>query len=163
MLVFISILSLGFALLYPRFQERVFARQLDDTVSAIEGLRAASSAFEQQGRDWPAPSPPGVTPPELVSAFPAQHQLGAEGYTLEWNRWETVDRREASLPQEPAAGSQDDSPVDNVPSGPTTLFRTMGGVTVYSGSSALLAALLEHYGTRLSFVRDTTWTLMIPR
>jgi len=163
MLVFISILSLGFALLHPRLRERAFAQQLDDTVSAIERLRAASSAFEEQDRDWPAPSPPGVTPPELVSAFPAQHQLGAEDYTLEWNRWETVDRPQTGLPPEPAARSQDDSPADGVPSAPTTLFRTMGGVTVYSGNSALLAGLLEHYGTRLSFVRDTTWTLMIPR
>ena len=162
-LVFLSILTLGFALAYPRLQERAFEQQLDGAVSAIETLRAAASAFLNQNRDWPAPSPAGVTPPELVSAFPAEQRLAVAGYSLEWNRWEIVDRAEVVLPPEPVALSQGDSPGDSVPAGPTTLFRTMGGPTVYSGNSALLAGLLEHYGTRLSFVRDTTWTLVIPR
>ena len=163
MLVLLSILTLAFALLYPRLQERAFEQKLSSAVSAIETLRAASSAFEKQDRDWPAPSPPGTTPPELISAFSAEYQLGAEGYTLEWNRWETVDRPRVALPPEPTVPSPSDSLASSVPSSPTMRFRTMGGVTVYSGNSALLAGLLEHYGTRLSFVRDTIWTLMIPR
>ena len=161
--VFLSFLTLGFALLYPRLQERAFDQQLDGAVSAIETLRAAASGFLNQNRDWPAPSPAGVAPPELVSAFPAEYRLAVEGYALEWNRWEIVDRPEVVLPPEPVALSQEDSPDDSVPTRSTTLFRTVGGLTVYSGDSALLAGLLEHYGTRLSFVRDTTWTLVIPR
>ena len=137
-------------------------------MSLIEALREASSAFEDQDRDWPAPSPPGVTPPELASTLPPEHDLAAEGYTLAWNRWETVDRSRVGFAPEPSAPApsaptQPDSPADSVPSVPTTRFRTMGGVTVYSGNSALLAGLLEHYGTSLSFVRDTTWTLVILR
>lgn len=165
MLVLLAILTLALAVAYPRLRERAFERQLDGAVSMIEALREASSAFEDQDRQWPAPSPPGVTPPELASTFPTEHDLAAEGYTLEWNRWETVDRSrapESSAPA-PSAPTQQDSRADSVTSVPTTRFRTMGGVTVYSGDSALLAGLLEHYGTSLSFVRDTIWTLMIPR
>ena len=162
-LVFLSILTLGFALVHPRLQQLAFYQQLDGAVSAVETLRAASSAFLSLNRDWPAPSPAGVAPPGLVSAFPAEYSLAGEGYALEWNRWEIVDRPEVVLPVDPAALSQGDPLEDSVPTIPTTLFRTMGGLTVYSGNSALLAGLLEHYGTRLSFVRDTTWTLVIPR
>ena len=163
MLVFLSILTLGFALVYPQLQERAFEQQLDEAVSAIETLRAASSAFLNRNREWPAPSPAGVTPPELVSAFPAEYRLAVQGYTLEWNRWEIVDRLEVVSPPASTAFSQGESVEDSMPTTPTSLFRTRGGLTVYSTNSALLAGLLEHYGTRLSFVRDTTWTLVIPR
>ena len=155
MLVFLSILTLGFALLYPRMQERAFDQLLQEAVSAVDTLRAAASVFLDQNREWPAPSPAGDTPTELISALPAEYGLAMEGYALEWNRWEIVDR--------PEVASQGASPRDTVPTRVTTLFRTRGGVTVYSGNSALLAGLLEHYGTRLSFVRDTTWTLVVPR
>ncbi len=162
-LVLLSILTLGFALVYPRLQERAFEQQLDGAVSAIETLRAAASAFLNQNRDWPAPSPAGVTPPELVSAFPPEYRLAVEGYALEWNRWEIVDLPEIVLPPESEELSQEDLPGDSVPTRPTALFRTLGGLTLYAGNSALLARLLEHYGASLSFVRDTTWTLVIPR
>ena len=162
-LVLLSILTLGLVLVYPRLQERAFEQQLDGAVSAIETLRAASSAFLNQNRDWPGSSPAGVTPPELVSALPPEYRLAVEGYALEWNRWEIIDRPEIVLPPEPEELSQQDLPGDGVPAGPTASFRAMGGLTVYSGNSALLAGLLKHYGTSLSFVRDTTWTLVIPR
>ena len=162
-LVLLSVLTLGLALVYPRLQDRAFEQQLDGAVSAIETLRAASSAFLNQNLDWPGPSPAGVTPPELVSAFPPEYRLAVEGYALAWNRWEIVDRPKIALPPEPEELSQEDSPGDSVPTRPTAIFRTMGGLTVYSGNSALLAGLLEHYGTSLSFARDTTWTLVIPR
>ena len=167
MLVFLSLLTLAFATAFPRLQERAFAQQLDGAVSAIEALRVAASNFEEQGLDWPAPSPPGVTPPELVSTFPAQYDLAADDYSLEWNRWETVDRQGRSEPGFPAPArsvpAPQDSPPGSVPSLLTTRFRKIGSVTVYSGDPALLAGLLRHYGTSRSFVRDTTWTLVIPR
>ena len=127
MLVFLSILTLGFALLYPRMQERAFGQQLEEAVSAIETLREAASAFRSQNREWPAPSPTGETPPELVSALPAEYRLAMEGYTLEWNRWEIVDLPEVAPPPEPSTLSPGDSPEDSVPTSLATLFRTRGG------------------------------------
>lgn len=163
MLVLISILTLGFALLYPQLRQRAFERQLEGAVAAVETLRAASSAFADQNSEWPAPSPAGVEPPELATALPAEYRLAMEGYTLEWNRWESVDRIEVPLPPEPGQPSLGDSLQDSVPTQAQIVFRTMGGVTVYSGDSSLLAGLLANYGPRLSFVRDTTWTLVVPR
>lgn len=163
MLVLLSILSLGFALVYPQLRQRAFEQHLEAAVSAVETLRVASSAFVDQNSEWPAPSPAGVEPPELATALPPEYRLAMEGYTLEWNRWETVDRIEVALPPEPGQPSVLDSPQDSVPTQTQIVFRTMGGVTVYSSDSSLLAGLLANYGPRLSWVRDTTWTLVVPR
>lgn len=163
MLVFLSILTLGFALVYPQLQQRAFEQQLQGAVSAVETLRAASSAFMNRTLEWPAPSPAGVAPSELASVLPPEFSLPRDGYTLAWNRWEIVDRTGVAVPPETAQLSQGDLPRDSVLTRTEIAFRTRGGLTIYSGNSALLAGLLGHFGTRLSFVRDTTWTLVVPR
>ena len=37
----------------------------------------------------------------------------------------------------------------------------LAGITVHAGEPSLLAALLRAYGRERSFVRDTTWTLIL--
>jgi len=40
--------------------------------------------------------------------------------------------------------------------------ETLGVVTVNSDDGRLLAALLERFGASRSFVRDSSWTLVVP-
>lgn len=162
-LVILSMLTLGFALVYPRLRHRAFTRQLEGAVAAVDTLRAASSNFLTQNRDWPAPSPEGVIPPELTSALPSGYSFVVEGYTLEWNRWETVEDPVVVAPPTSAAPTPGDSPSDTLLVAPPPTFHTIGGLSVHAGDSALLAGLLRHYGTDASFVRDTTWTLVMPQ
>ncbi len=41
------------------------------------------------------------------------------------------------------------------------VVRTGGAVVVHSSRELLLAELLRRYGEESSFVRDTTWTLLV--
>jgi hypothetical protein len=37
----------------------------------------------------------------------------------------------------------------------------VGAILVHTGTESLLADLLARYGTAVSYVRDTTWTLVV--
>ena len=56
----------------------------------------------------------------------------------------------------------EDNPPPEVPL-PQPLVSTSGGITVHTAETALLAELLSRYGATSSFVRDSTWTLVLPR
>jgi len=179
LLVVLSLLALGIVLVYPGLKERAFTGELNRAVEAVETLRSAASAFFGRDGDWPAPNPAGVLPPELATALPFAYSLTADGYSLEGNRWETVERpgvvlrpeplvlpreRPGLVPRlEPLVASEEVEPRDSVAVIQPPRYHTTGGITVHASDPALLAGLLRHFGTRLSFVRDTTWTLVIPQ
>ena len=55
-----------------------------------------------------------------------------------------------------------DAPPDTVGPELMPVVRQIGGIILHSSDGALLAELLQRYGTEASFVRDTTWTLVLP-
>jgi hypothetical protein len=55
-----------------------------------------------------------------------------------------------------------DAPPDDAPRTATPLVQLIGAVVVYSDDDRLLGELLARYGRNASFVRDTTWTLVLP-
>lgn len=95
-----------------------------------------------------------------------------EAYVLEWRRWNRIERVPAP-PNPPNATPVDpdeapppivgtaDSPPDSVGPELMPVVRQEGAVVVHSSEELLLAELLRRYGPDVSFVRDTTWTLLI--
>jgi hypothetical protein len=86
--------------------------------------------------------------------------LVRDGYTLQWTRWSVVDSVPAPLaPVETVPG---DAPPGGAPRTTVPLVQLIGAVVVYSDDDRLLGELLARYGRDASFVRDTTWTLVLP-
>ncbi len=166
-LVFLSLVSLIFAIVYPRIRRVAYEQRVDAAISNIETLGAAARRhFEQEGA-WPAEAPSGMIPAELVGDLPDGFSFEWEHYTVDWNLWKTVRTSEAILEEDP---SEDDEDLDEEPvqdedpepaSESITTIHPLAGITIYSDEQALLAMLLERYGADLSFVRDGSWTLIL--
>lgn len=157
----IAVLTLGLALGYPTIRARGFDASVAETVADVQTLRRSAEGYLRDNRAWPTPRAPGVIPSELFGAFPGQSDLRRGGYTLQWARFEVVDHVE--VPGQPNMESVplDVSP-DSIPPTLEPVVREVGAIVLYSSDDALIGALLERYGTRASFVRDTTWTLILP-
>ena len=155
----LALFALLLALVYPTLRARSFRGSLAETVTEVEAFRAGAQRSLQTTGSWPAPEVLGAIPPELSGVFPGETGLAREKYTLQWGRWEVVDYVEAppssALP--PA-----DAPPDTVGPEMIPVVREVGGIILHSSDGSLLAELLERYGKAASFVRDTTWTLVLP-
>ncbi len=172
-LVFLSLLSLIFAIVYPRIRRVAYEQRVDAAVHNIETLSAAvRSHFEEEG-SWPAEAPSGMIPAELVGDLPDGFSFEWEHYTVDWNLWETV-RAPDVVPEEevPEEDEDEDEYLDRDEMPPEELepeaapppvltVHPLAGITIYSDEQALLAMLLERYGEDLSFVRDGSWTLIL--
>lgn len=158
----VGALALVVALLYPLLRARGFQRMIEDVVMEVEAMRAgAVRSYELTGA-WPPAGGVGDLPPALTSSFEGHGALLRDDYALQWTSWEVVEaveapRSAATLP------STADAPPDSVGPPLVRVVRSVGGVVVHSGREELLAELLARYGAALSFVRDTTWTLRVPR
>lgn len=154
----LSAISLLLALAYPTLNARTFRGLVQDAVAQIETTRVGAVNARTELGVWPASGAPGEIPAELRAAFPADSTLAREGYTLQWSRWEIVEKVEAPR-------SDDAPPVDAAPASAAPQLvdavRDVGAITLHSGNDALLAELLGHYGAEHSFVHDTTWTLVV--
>jgi len=171
-LIVLSILSVGAAMVYPRLQERRFRERLDEVMAHVEAVRTGAMEYFTDQRGWPAPAEPGRVPSELASLLPPGFAFTNSGYTFEWRRWETVQAPPDAglaelpdvpeLPELPELLNVGEPVVDTTPSTRPPTIRTIAALTVHAGDDAILVELLDFYGSRASFVRDTTWTLMMP-
>ena len=154
-----AVFSLGAAFLYPTLRARSFRGLVDTTVSEVETMeRGARGVFSRTG-SWPTPGAPGAIPSELSGAFPSDSVLTREAYTLQWSRWEIVEKVETLVALQMPADA--DAPPDSVGPRLVSVVREVGGIVVHSGNDGLLAELLARYGSAESFVRDTMWTLVV--
>lgn len=169
----LAILALVAAALLPSYRARAFDRLVESAVADVDALRQAASRTRASSNAWPPAMPPGVVPVGASGVFPGDSALARDGYTLEWLLWERVEEtlapaRPPALPvldddEAPQSMIPDaaDAPPDSAAVEVVEVVRTGGAVVVHSGHPLLLAELLRHYGHDVSFVRDTTWTLLI--
>jgi hypothetical protein len=157
-----SILTLGLALLYPSLIERRFEGRLDQAVADVETVRSAASGFLTANQDWPDPGVPGEASTQLAAALPADFVMRAAEYTVQWERWEVVQAPPAPEDPDPIVRDEEGDAIVATPPAPSPTFHSIGGVTVHSSNGAILAGLLARYGPGSSFVRDSTWTLVLP-
>ena len=150
------------ALVYPAVSGRAFRGLVGDAVVEIESLRSAATRSYTTSGAWPGATEPGAMPTGMAGSFGGDTTLVREDYTLQWSVWEVVEETEipANVSVIPA---ETDARPDSVGPPTMTAVRQVGGIVLHSGRDELLAELLIRYGPEISFVRDTTWTLVVPR
>lgn len=160
-LLTLAALCLLAALAYPRIRrERVLA-SADFVATDVDSLSAAARRYRAHTGAWPRHAPPGQLPAGLSTADTAGPTMTTPRYRLEWNVWER-----------PAPLASGRTPPDSTPPGtpprqdaaerPTPLLDTLAGITVHGSDPRVLELLLERYGDARSFVRDSSWTLVLP-
>lgn len=156
-LIILAVLSLGASILYPITRQRAFEERVAAAVADVESLRSEALRLRDSQGAWPESAPTGELPPGSDS--PGLN-LVRESYTLQWSRWVSVE-----LPQPDTSAMPPPDDEDNPPPAvpiPRPLVSTSGGITVHTAEADLLAELLNRYGASSSFVRDTSWTLVLP-
>jgi hypothetical protein len=160
----VGVLALVLALAWPRAGQTMLARRVAAAQADVEAVRTAARSLEDRGRAWPAAAEPGVVPSGLAGHLPEGFSFRRGGYVLAWGRWEMVAGPPEELPK--TLTVPPDSPLTLPPDSVARILpevEQLGGVTVQARDARLLAALLDHYGPRRSFVRDGTWTLVLPK
>jgi hypothetical protein len=143
-LIGLSALVLLLALAYPALRARNVRVAFEEANADVETLRqSAVSSFENTGT-WP-----------LLDEARIRDR-----YSMEWRTLEFVEQVPAPPPLVDAVAG-DDPPPDSVGPPLRDSIVTAGGIVVHSRVDDLLASLLAHYGPESSFVRDSTWTLVL--
>lgn len=144
-LIGLATLSLLAALLYPGIRGYAFRTLVDSTVAEVDAMSSGARGVLSRTGSWPADS-----------------TIVRDAFTLQWRRWEEVEKVLAP-PSVAALPLGADAPPDSVGPLLVDVVREVGAIVVHSGSDALLAELLAQYGSAVSFARDTTWTLVVER
>jgi hypothetical protein len=151
------------AMAYPRAERALLWRTVAAAQADVEAVRTAAAAYRDEAGRWPAPAEAGVVPGELAGRLSPGFSFQAGPYTLEWGWWEAVDQEAQPVQEVPPVDFQPalPPPVDSVAEAQLPV-ETWGVVTVHSDDGRLLAALLERFGASQSFVREGSWTLVVP-
>lgn len=155
--ILLAVVALLAALAYPALKRRAFDGRFERVVQDVETLRRSALAYRDRTGAWAPGAGPRQRPPELGAHLDSL--FAREAYGIEWRRWEVVAMREMQPP--PVAPSARESGEQPVPTH-VPVVRLLGGITVHTGEEALLAELAVRYGDSISFVYDTTWTLVLP-
>ena len=174
-LVGLALVALLLAALLPTYRARAFDRTVDDAVADVDALATASLRLRDATGDWPDAPPAGRVPAGATGAFDNDSTMVRDAYTLEWRLLDRIEYVEAPTTPATSGALLDDDEVpapaqsragDPVPDSASVQMvataRTEGAVVVHSGDELLLTELLRRYGPDRSFIRDTTWTLVVP-
>jgi hypothetical protein len=153
-------LVLIWALFAPTLRARSFQNLVTTALNDVGALRDASLETVQAAGSWPTPAGPGVSPPEVAGIVSLDAPPPAGEFVLEWRVLNTVVQAEAPLPSNPTAIEGDAVP-DSLAIELIRAVRANGVIVVHSSNAELLAALLSQHGDTISFIRDTTWTLLV--
>lgn len=156
--VALALLVVLLALLYPALRARSARAGFDAAAADIEAARRGAETHFRAAGAWPGGAAPGQMPPALAASFAGDTSLVRIGYALQWTTWDVVDHVAAPAPRDIVT----DAPPDSVGPRLVPVVRRVGGVLVHSRDEALLAELLRRYSSEGGFVRDTTWTLVLP-
>jgi len=156
-LVFLATVSLAAALLYPAWSARGFRERVETAVADVEAVSAAARRALQETGRWPEAAPPGMAPPELAGLTGEGSAFSRTDFRVGWTSWNVVDSVEVVQPP-PAP---EDTPPETIGRMMAPVSRSVGGVSIHSGDSALLAELSEHFAGEPTFVLDTMWMLVL--
>ncbi len=152
-------MALAAALLRPTLDARSFRRVVTQAIADVDAVSVAARAARESTGRWPAGGDPGTRPVGLDALAGRDSVFSRPDYTLGWSVWDIVD----SVPAPPETGPAPmDAPPDTV--GPRMVPRVerVGGVSVYSGDSLLIAELTAHYADAAPLVLDTLWLMVLP-
>ena len=161
-LLVVAGLALLAAAAYPRAARAFLGREVAAAQADVETVSGAAAAYRAQAGGWPAPTEAGEVPEELAPHLPPGFSFRSGPYTLEWGRWEALGSV-APRPAEPPPGSPDAlEPPQADSAAPPPPVQGLGALTVHADDERILAALLERFGPGRSFVRERSWTLVLP-
>lgn len=153
---------------YPPLEHRAWERRVERVVSGVEAVKDAATRYRDDNGHWPGDAARRRVPADLAPLLPAGLELSTADYALRWRAWKVVE-----IPPQPVRPPVDSSaappgelltappsPADSMGTRPPVV-REMGGIEVRSSEEGLLAALLDRFGAARSFVRDSTWTLVL--
>lgn len=142
---------LVWSLVRPTVREADRSGRIERVAVDVTALVAAVEAYVEEHGQAPTGSEAGQAPAALAPWLRGAVPFAGDGYRLDLDRW-----AEVVVPPPPVAVD----PADSVPA-PTPFEVVRPAVTVHSGRPDLLAHMLETYGPARSFVRDTSWTLVL--
>lgn len=153
---------------YPLLAHRAYQKRVERVIARVEVLRTAATEYRTSTGHWPEGAAPGHVSDDLAKLLPAEVTLRGRDYSLGWTLWKVVEippqpvipTMAPGLPLPQPQSTAAPAPADSVGTRPPVV-REMGGITVNSPEDALLGALLKRYGSAMSFVRDSTWTLVM--
>jgi len=162
-LVVLSMLALGAALVYPILAQRQADERMADVIGRVEAVRQAAARYHDNQQDLPPNGGVGVAPQGLSTLLTPDFSFAGEGFALEWRLWDRAEEAEEVSIPDPVVPVEEEliTAADTAVAPPRTV-RSFGSLSVHSGEPFLLSGLLSRYGETSSFVRDTTWTLLIP-
>lgn len=160
-LLVLACVAVVLAVASPWLRREAFTEHVDQTVSVIDSVRSAAERYREREGRWPGDSPAGMTPTELSDLLPDDVSFVAPTYRLDWNRWTTVTKIDVSQSLPGSDAEPEAAPTPDSPTGPAYSFGVLAGITVHSADEGLLAALLDRYGRTASFVRDSSWTVVL--
>ena len=169
-----AVVLLIWAAVAPRLSARSFHSLSERASTDVEALRAAALGTVSSTGAWPTAAEAGTAPPELSGAYPGEASLTFDGYTLQWIGLAVTDYEEAPpvtyvAPDPDEEGDEGsrliiapgDAPPDSVGPEMRAVARRIGAVVLYTSNDELLADLLTRYGSTVSYVRDSVWTLVV--
>jgi hypothetical protein len=159
-LLFLSAGALTYAARLPGLRREALERSVAEANADVRVLRAAAERFRLQQGHWPDGNAPGATPAELILELPRSFDPLHDGYAVQWTRLERLVQETLQSPI-PAAGPGAVRPTA-LPSRPIASISEFGAISIVSGNISLLAALYRDHGPAVSFVTDSTWTLLVP-
>jgi len=154
-----AVALLVWAAAWPTMREGRYQAEVFELASLVTDLtNAAQTRFRTAG-SWPPAADPGVAPEGTIGTFGAA-ALATEHATVQWQPLlvsATLESAPDDLPPEAAARAV----ADSITRVRVTTPRQVGAIVVHSADERLLAELLARHSADDSFVRDTTWTLIL--
>jgi type II secretory pathway pseudopilin PulG len=80
----VSIVGILAGLAIPNMRNMTFRARATSVAADLEVLRVATLTFNGDAHTWPAESPAGVVPPELVGYLPEGFSFDRNGYQLDY-------------------------------------------------------------------------------
>lgn len=159
-LLVLAVACLALALAYPAIARARVLRRVDDLAANVDSLRAAAERYHRIRRTWPGRAADGDLPAELEGVAYGELRMEAPGYRLGWEVWEAP---APPTPGQPPSDTLDLPPPPRPDALGHAIPRTdsIAAITVYTGDARILRLLLDRYGEKRSFVRDSSWTLIL--
>ncbi len=87
--IVLTVIAIVLAVAIPTYVEMVRDTRAAEAVADLYAVRAAAYLYFGDHQSWPAESPTGNVPPELLPYLPRGFSFRREAYTLDWNNWGT--------------------------------------------------------------------------
>jgi len=160
LLLILAVATIGLALALPAIRQQRVRRAAAAAGAEVDSVRAAAERYRARVGSWPAAVASHQLPPALAAALPDTAVSSTRPYRIGWRVWELLEEWEEPSPEQPVITADPLPPPDTLPPPPPQI-RELAGIVVRSADPRILAALLARYDDERSFVRDSTWTLLV--